>query len=141
MKSLSPSELIEYYLSLEQAQIDTALSEKVKEGLVIRGAFDWTDVGSYSDLYNVGKHDQDGNILTGEEIHTKKLSNSYIRNLENKPVAVIGLDNVVVVNSPNGLLVINKNYSQDVATLPNKYSHNRAQTARTGIQPCTNSIW
>ena len=45
-------------------------------------------------------------------IHMIDIENSYIRNEEpNKPIAVIGLDNVVVVNTPDGILVSRKDVS------------------------------
>jgi mannose-1-phosphate guanylyltransferase len=48
------------------------------------------------------------------------VENSYLRNEEDKPVAVIGLDNIVVVNTPHGILVTRKDLSQKVKDIATK---------------------
>lgn len=102
------------YLGFEPEPIDTALSEKVSDGLVVSGAFDWLDVGSFGDLHEANGSDEQGNYLWGEHIYEDEVENAYIRNEEDKPVVVIGLDNVVVVNTPHGVLVARKDLSQKV---------------------------
>lgn len=108
------------YLEMPNLVIDTALSEKVSNGLVIPGTFDWMDVGSFSDLHAVSTTDDKGNHVWGQGIEIDTTTNSYIRNEASEPVAVIGLDNVVVVNTPNGVLVANKNYAQKVGEVAKK---------------------
>jgi mannose-1-phosphate guanylyltransferase len=102
------------YLGFESAAIDTSLSEHVTDALVVPGAFDWLDVGSFGDLHDANESDELGNHLRGGDIYEDEVQNAYIRNEEDKPVVVIGLDNVVVINSPNGLLVARKDLSQKV---------------------------
>lgn len=114
-EALQTSEDIEEtYLTFESEPIDTALSEKIDDGIVVPAAFDWADVGSFKDLHDISIQDDTGNHIKGERIELEYTSNSYVRNDTDTPVAVIGLDNVVVVNTPNGLLVTNKNYAQKV---------------------------
>lgn len=108
------------YLKLVNDTIDTALSEHVSGGLVIPGSFDWVDVGSFGDLHAVSSTDEDGNHIWGDNIELESTTNSYIRNEDTEPVAIIGLDNIVVVNTPNGVLVANKNYSQKVGDIAKK---------------------
>jgi len=102
------------YLEFESEPIDTALSEKITDGLVVSGTFDWLDVGSFGDLHEAAGSDERGNYFRGKQIYGDEVENSYIRNEEDKPVAVIGLDNVVVVNTPHGILVARKDLSQRV---------------------------
>jgi mannose-1-phosphate guanylyltransferase len=102
------------YLGFESTAIDTALSEHVTDALVVPGAFDWLDVGSFGDLHDANESDELGNHLRGGDIYEDEVQNAYIRNEEDKPVVVIGLDNIVVINSPNGLLVARKDLSQKV---------------------------
>lgn len=108
------------YLKLQNETIDAALSEKVKDGLIVPGTFDWVDVGSFGDLHAVSSTNDDGNHIWGSDIELESTTNSYVRNEGNEPVAVIGLDNIVVVNTPNGVLVANKNYSQKVGDIAKK---------------------
>lgn len=102
------------YLECENDAIDYALSEKMDNLMVIPATFDWRDIGSFSDLYEVGPTDDAGNVVSGEDLHLIETENSFVRNDESKPVAVIGLDNVVVVNTEHGILVARKDISQKV---------------------------
>lgn len=102
------------YLSFESMAIDYALIEKVPDLLVVPAAFDWMDLGSFSDLSKAVGGDDNGNYLQGDQIDIDEVKNSLIHNTEQKPIAVIGLDNVVVVNTPHGLLVARKDLSQKV---------------------------
>lgn len=106
-------EYTETYLSLENDAIDYALIEKVEDLLVVPASFDWMDLGSFGDLHKAVGGDDDGNHISGD-VEIDSLSNSYVQNLENKPVAVIGLDNIAIVNTPHGLLIARKDMSQKV---------------------------
>lgn len=99
------------YLNLENKVIDTALIEKAKSLAVVSASFDWMDVGSFRDLHDVVPQDEHGNYTQGD-IFPIDVESVYIRNEEDKPVAVIGLDNVIVVNTPDGVLVTRKDISQ-----------------------------
>jgi mannose-1-phosphate guanylyltransferase len=102
------------YLEFENESIDTALSEKITDGIVVPGSFDWTDIGSFRDLHSISAKDDNGNLVMGENVELDHITNSYIRNETDTALAIIGLDNVVVVQTPRGVLVTNKNYAQNV---------------------------
>lgn len=109
------------YLDFESDAIDYAFSEKVDNLLVVPATFDWLDVGSFKELYEANDNDGQGNVITGKGVvETIEVENSYIRNDGELPVAVIGLDNIVVVNTPNGILVARKDLSQRVKEIVNK---------------------
>jgi mannose-1-phosphate guanylyltransferase len=109
------------YLGFESQVIDKALSERVSDALVIPGAFDWLDVGSFHDLHGVSDQDGAGNHVGGDNIELEQVTNSYIRNEQDLPVAVIGLDNIAVVATKNGILVTNKTYAQKVGDISKKF--------------------
>lgn len=110
----SREEYEDVFLSFEKISIDYALMEKMTNLLVVPAAFDWADLGSFADAHKVLKTDQKGNYLHGY-VELDDVENAYIRNdEEGRPVAVIGLDNIVVVNTPNGILVARKDLSQNV---------------------------
>ncbi len=100
------------YLDFDDQVIDYALSEKSTNLAVVPATFDWMDLGSFKDLHDAVERDEQGNYTKGDEIYPIDVENVYIRNEESKPIAVIGLDNVVVVNTPNGILVARKDVSQ-----------------------------
>jgi mannose-1-phosphate guanylyltransferase len=108
------------YLDFFSEPIDTALSEHVPDALVVEGKFDWADVGSFSDLHNVSKQDKAGNHISGEKIELENVKGSYVRNEAERPVAVIGLDNVAVISTDNGVLVTNKAHAQKVGDISKK---------------------
>lgn len=108
------------YLALQSDTIDYALIEKSKSLLVVPASFDWVDLGSFKDLHDANQSDELGNHLHGNNIHAVELENTYIRNEEDKPIAVIGLDNIVVVNTKDGILVARKDLSQKVGEVAKK---------------------
>jgi mannose-1-phosphate guanylyltransferase len=110
----------EAYLKFDNQVIDIALIEKAKSLAVVSATFDWMDVGSFKDLHDVVPQDQSGNYLFGENIHTIDVDNIYVRNEEEKPIAVIGLNNVVVVNTPDGILVSRKDISHRTGEVAKK---------------------
>lgn len=109
----SPDDYQAVYLGFENDTIDYALIEKVGDLLVVPASFDWMDLGSFADLAKAASADETGNHLSGR-IELEDVKNSFVQNHEAKPVAIIGLDNVVVVNTPHGLLVTRKDLSQKV---------------------------
>ncbi|MEI6850990.1 MAG: sugar phosphate nucleotidyltransferase [Candidatus Saccharibacteria bacterium] len=120
ISKIGSSEYHEAYLSLDNQVIDIALIEKAKSLAVVAASFDWMDVGSFKDLHDVVPRDEMGNYFSGESIHPIDVSNVYIRNEEEKPVVVIGLDNIVVVNTPDGILVSRKDISHRTGEVAKK---------------------
>jgi mannose-1-phosphate guanylyltransferase len=108
------------YLSLDNQVIDIALIEKAQSLAVVSASFDWMDVGSFKDLHDAVAKDKAGNYFRGEAIHPIEVENVYIRNEESKPIAVIGLDNIVVVNTPDGILVARKDISHRTGEVAKK---------------------
>lgn len=119
------SDYNETYLSLDTQIIDYALSERSDNLAVIGASFDWLDVGSYKDLHEAVNKDQQENYIQGNNIHALEVENVYIRNEEEKPVVVIGLDNIVVVNTPDGILISRKDVSHRVGEVAKKIQERR----------------
>lgn len=105
------------YMDFVSEPIDTALSEHIPDGIVIQGEFDWADVGSFHDLHGVSKHGDGGNFIKGKNIELEAVTDSYVRNETELPVAVIGVDNVAVITTENGILVTNKAQAQKVGDI------------------------
>ena len=111
----------ETYLAFENEVIDIALIEKSKSLVVVPASFDWMDVGNFKDLHEANEQDELGNYAYGDNIHQVEVENAYIRNEdESKHVAVIGLDNVVVVNTKDGILIARKDLSHKVGDIAKK---------------------
>lgn len=102
------------YLEYKDESIDTALIEKTPDLLVVPASFDWIDVGSFDDVHTVSHKDDDENSAVGKDTIILESENVYVRNEQDKPVAVVGLRNVAVINTDHGVLVVRKDHSQKV---------------------------
>jgi mannose-1-phosphate guanylyltransferase len=114
------AEYSEAYLALDNQVIDIALIEKAQSLAVVSASFDWMDVGSFKDLHDAVEKDEQGNYSRGDNIHALDVENVYVRNEEDKPIAVIGLDNIVVVNTPDGILIARKDVSHRTGEVAKK---------------------
>lgn len=117
LETLNGTSYDELYNSFPNEVIDKALLEKSDSLLVVPANFDWSDVGTYRDLYNSGSKDSEGNRVIGQAIRHLDVTGSYVMNEEAKPLVVIGLDDVVVVNTPEGILVATKEMASKVGEL------------------------
>ncbi len=100
------------FLACASESIDYAVMEKTDSAVVIPLDAGWSDVGSYSALWEVCHQDEDKNVLKGDVI-AQKTSNSYIHS-QNKLIATVGVDNLVIIDTPDAVLVANKDKVQEV---------------------------
>lgn len=110
----------EIYHDFKKEAIDTALMEKVPNLLVMPGNFDWMDVGSFDDVHRVSPQEENGNSINGNKVHVIDSEQVYVRNECDRPVAVIGVDNIVIVNTEHGVLVMRTDQAQKVKIIANK---------------------
>ena len=95
--------------------IDYAVMEKTKTAAVLPIDIGWSDVGSWSSLWEIARQDADGNAVRGQAI-LEDTSNSYVHS-ERALVATIGVENLVIVDTPDALLVADRARAQDVSTI------------------------
>lgn len=101
------------FIASPSDSIDYAVMERTeKAALLIANNIGWSDVGSWDSLAAVSSVDTQGNNITGDVI-VEDVQNSYLRS-EHRLLAVIGLDDVVVVETPDAVLVAHKNKVQQV---------------------------
>lgn len=98
--------------------IDYAVMEHTEDAVVIPMDAGWSDVGSFSSLWEVSPKDEHGNVNIGDVI-TESTTNSYIH-ASNKLVTLVGVDNLVVVETKDAILVADKNKVQDVKAIVEK---------------------
>jgi mannose-1-phosphate guanylyltransferase/mannose-6-phosphate isomerase len=98
--------------------IDYAIMEKTHKAIVLPLDAQWNDVGSWSALWEINPRDSHGNVLQGD-ILTEGVTNSYLH-AEERMVAVIGLNNCVVVETADAVLVADKSRSQEVKQIVNQ---------------------
>jgi len=92
--------------------IDYAVMERTANAVVVPADIGWSDVGSWSALWEVEQHDENGNARRGD-VYLDGVKNSLVR-AESRIVAVVGLEDVVVVETNDAVLVAHKSQVQRV---------------------------
>jgi mannose-1-phosphate guanylyltransferase len=95
--------------------IDYAVMEKTAGAIVVPMEAGWSDIGSWSSLWDVSDKDGNGNATHGD-VMLHNSSNSYIRT-DGKLVAAIGLDDLVIVSTKDVVMVAQKDSVQDVKVI------------------------
>jgi mannose-1-phosphate guanylyltransferase/mannose-6-phosphate isomerase len=114
--------------------IDYTVMERTTEAVVVALDAGWNDVGSWAALWDIAAHDADDNALIGDVI-AMDTRNSYVRS-EHRLVTVAGLDNVVVVETPDAVLVTTLEKSQDVKKIVDILKdRNRSEATRSRTEP------
>lgn len=103
------------YGQLKSVSIDYGIMEKSENVFLVKGKFSWSDVGSWEAVYQLSKKDQEGNVKVGS-IYTDMVLDSYIYSPDNF-TAVIGVDNIIVINYKDTLLVCRRDKAQDVKNI------------------------
>ena len=119
------SEVIkEVFKKIDPISIDYAVMEKTDRAAVIPADIGWSDVGSWTALDDVSEKDKSGNVITGNVIDIG--SRDSIIYAEKRLVATIGLNNVVVVDTPDATLVCSKDRAQDVKKMVDELKKRKA---------------
>ena len=98
--------------------IDYAVMEKTADAVVVPMDAGWSDIGSWSSLWDVSQKDQDGNVTHGDVIvHSTK--DCYVRT-DSKLVTAVGLDDIVIVDTKDALMVAHRDSVQDAKLIAQK---------------------
>ena len=103
----------ETYASLPAVSIDHGIMEKVDSVSVVPGAFDWSDLGSWTSAWELSPRDEFANVLPDDGLSIDSTGN-FASVPEGKLVALIGVRDLVVVDSGDALLVVPRERAQDV---------------------------
>lgn len=107
-----PAAVSSFYGSLASGSIDKLILERSSHTAVIPVGFPWSDVGSWKALDEYLRGDGDENIIRGQAVTVD--SSGCLAIGSDRPIAIVGLRDVVVVDSEDGVLVLDKERSQDV---------------------------
>jgi len=89
--------------------------EKTDRAAVIPMGADWADIGSWSEVWRLGGKDASGNVAHGDSILIDAANNMIWS--EDQTVAVVGVSDLIVVQTKDGVLVLPKSRAQDVKQL------------------------
>ncbi len=93
--------------------IDYAVMEKTQRAAVIPVNCAWSDIGSWSALWLTGDKDAQGNLCEGDTM-TVDTHNSLLRSHDRHLIATVGVDDLIVVTTPDATLVAHRDAAQDV---------------------------
>jgi len=100
--------------------IDYAVMEKTSHAAVVPVEMGWTDVGSWSALWDVTEKDANGNALIGDVVSVD-VKDSYIRG-ESRLVTAIGLENIVLIETVDAVMAVSRDRAQDLKLVIDKLS-------------------
>lgn len=101
-----------FYGSIKSGSIDKLILEHSSHTAVVPVSFPWSDVGSWKALDEYLREGNDGNVMRGNVISVG--SSGCLAIGGERVIAMVGLNNIVVVDSGDGILVLDKEKSQDV---------------------------
>ena len=110
--------LNEAFPHCENISIDYAVLEKARNVVgFATDDFGWNDVGSWNAVYELLPRDGSGNVFRGEAWHDS--SGNYV-DAEGKLVALVGVKDLVIVDTPDALLIADRSRSQEVGDIVKK---------------------
>lgn len=107
--------LVKTYGQMKKISVDYGIMEKSTKVYLTKGFFTWSDVGSWEEVYQLSEKDSNGNAVTGK-VYTDGVIDSYIYSPD-KFTAVIGVDNLIIINHDDTLLVCRRDKAQDVKNI------------------------
>jgi mannose-1-phosphate guanylyltransferase/mannose-6-phosphate isomerase len=124
------------YKEIPADSIDYAVMEKTSDSAVVSFNGDWNDIGAWDSLSSEYNKDDANNVALGDVI-LSKTKNSYVHS-EHRLVATVGVDNLIVVETQDAVLVMNKDNAQDIKSVVqtlNKQNRQETQTPHRVSRP------
>ena len=118
----------EAFANCPNVAIDVAVMERTDRGALLSLDAGWSDVGSWSALWETTDHDPEGNVLRGRVMHQDS-RNCYLRS-ENRLVVGLGVEDLVVVETDDVVLVAHRDRAQDVKTIVSRLEREGACESR-----------
>jgi mannose-1-phosphate guanylyltransferase / mannose-6-phosphate isomerase len=105
----------EAFAKAPSTSIDYAVMERTGSAAVLPVDIGWSDVGSWSSLWELGTRDADGNVVKGDAL-LEATTNSYIHS-ERALVSTLGVKDLIIVDTADALLVADRSKAQDVSAI------------------------
>jgi len=107
--------------------IDYAVMEHTKNSVVVPLDANWSDVGSWSSLWDVKTKDNNDNVSEGDVV-LEDVKNTYTYS-SNRLISVIGVSNLVIIDTKDALLVANKQQTRSIKKIVEKLQHDKRSEA------------
>jgi len=116
--------LDEWFPRIPKVSVDVGILEKADEVYMVPATFAWDDVGAWSALGRILPKDESGNAVVGR--HTSRDTHGCVVYGTTRPIATVGLRDLVVVETAEGVLVCPKDRAQEVKELVRLMRENRS---------------
>ena len=114
------------FIKCPNKSIDYAIMEHTKKSIVVPLDAQWSDVGSWDNLMSAKLKDNDGNVTEGDVI-LEKVKNTFTYST-NRLVSLVGVENLIIIDTNDALLITNKNNSQNIKNIVEKLNNeNRSE--------------
>jgi mannose-1-phosphate guanylyltransferase len=113
-------EIQKIYSEAEDLSLDYAVAEKATNMLVIPGDFGWSDVGDWQAVWDVEDKDENGNVIiqeAGKGEHVGIDTKNCLIQLSDQLVTTIGVSNLIIIDTPDAVLVVSKDKAEEVKKL------------------------
>lgn len=119
----------ESFARIPSLSIDYAVMEHTAKAAVVPAAMGWSDIGSWSSLWERGDKDPAGNVITGDVIVEHSRGN-YIRS-DGRLLAALGVEDLIIVETSDAVLVCHRDRHQDVKLLVERLAKSNRSEAST----------
>jgi len=106
------------YKQIKNISIDYGIMEKADNVSMVKGDFEWNDLGSWEQVYRLAKKDRNGNAITGKAV-CLDTHNSYIYS-DSEIIALVGCDDLIVVKDQGVTLICKRDRAEDVKKVVEK---------------------
>jgi mannose-1-phosphate guanylyltransferase/mannose-6-phosphate isomerase len=125
------------FAAIKPDSIDYAVMERTPHAAIVPVEMGWSDVGTWDALWQIGKRDKSGNVAAGDVI-ALETKNSYLR-AEHGLLAVLGVEDLVVVATADAVMVAPRARAQDVKQIVTQLE--RRGRAELGTHPLVHRPW
>ncbi len=110
----------DFYEGCPSISIDYGIMENADSVYVVPGDFGWNDVGSWRAVYDLREKDEQGNVVQSEQAVLEASRNNLIHSESGKMIALVGVDNLAIVETDDAILVCNLDEAQGVKQVVGK---------------------
>lgn len=117
MRNPNNQQLKDIFATFEKISIDYGIMEKFENTLVIPSDFGWNDIGSYPALEQVFEGNENNTIVKGTTTKEISSANNIVISTTGKKISLLGVNNMVVVETPTDILICTKEEAQNIKKL------------------------
>lgn len=109
-----PTAVATIYRDCESISIDYAILEKAKNVYVIPADFGWSDLGTWNSAWENFEKDTDQNAVAGVNTLLMQAHGNIVHSTDKKLIVVGGVDDLIIVNTPDAILICKKENEQQI---------------------------